>query len=94
MRTIRVCKAEEFRDVQVPSVQLIIEESIPATKTQAEWSGFADVQAEQVVSALMHLPQGVADRVLAKLMERKLVAHWLYQGSEWLDLMAHLDKDD
>ena len=73
MKAIQVCKANGWsKDFPVESLTIVIDRSVPECVTLDEYASFYDNQAEHLVEALSdHLPQGVLDRVLGKLMLKR-----------------------
>lgn len=73
MKTIQICKARSvIESMPVESATLIIDQEVPECATLDEYATFYDNEADRLVKALgNHLPQGLLDRVLGKLMLKR-----------------------
>jgi hypothetical protein len=81
MKDTTVAKASPIGDIQIDDVVIRIVGKVPdfAHSTALPWEGevaaFYDAQAGKIVEALLSLPGGTLDRVLAKLISRSVSLH-------------------
>jgi hypothetical protein len=77
--TITLSKADSLlSNIKVPDIFIDISSDLPACKTLEDSEKYYEAQAIKLEDALYNvLPQGVLDRLIIKLMERKTS---LYRG--------------
>lgn len=70
MKTIQICKARGWSEsFPIESLTIVFDQAVPECETLDEYAAFYNNEADRLVEALgNHLPQGLLDRVLGKLM--------------------------
>lgn len=72
MATHNFYKAQGFRNEEIESQTLIFDEPIPDNLPLNEWAKLATLQAAMICDVLTTtLPQGVTDRIIARLMAQR-----------------------